>query len=157
MHQKGSVVVAALILLMLSGAVVYYGFGSKLFPKMSSASSTQLTTSTGLLPKLPSVDEVFLSSVDKCEALVDEKFISLEKREVGRGVTGPVIGYWSIQFKEGKHFSWHHSDVGENGTYTCSGNVIKATFFDHSLTAFYDPGKDILTWDGLKYVPSSQQ
>jgi hypothetical protein len=88
--------------------------------------------------------------IDFCNSLNGSSFESLEKLELGLGPSGAVLGYWKISFRNGK-FQWSHSDVSENGTYTCSDSMITAKFSDRTTTANYDPTTGILTWEEVEY------
>lgn len=91
-----------------------------------------------------------LFAADPCTQIEGETFRSVDSREVGLGPQGSVMGHWSIRFKAGK-FNWHHSDVVESGTYTCSGSKIIGEGFRRTYSGEYLRKRGVLTWQGMKY------
>jgi hypothetical protein len=81
-----------------------------------------------------------------CDSIDGSSFQSVDKFERGLGPNGAVLGYWNIKFQNGQ-FQWDHSDVQENGTYTCLGTAINSK----SHTGTYDPESKTLTWESIKY------
>jgi hypothetical protein len=93
-----------------------------------------------------------------CEEISGERFRSIDKYEVGLGIgeDGTARGYWWISFGNGK-FSWSYSDVVEEGSYICKGNLITGTSITgRKLAGGYDINKNILIWDGKKYANKDQ-
>jgi len=91
-----------------------------------------------------------------CDSLVGSSFRSVEQRDVGVGPNGrPVLGYWSIGFKEDANgrpiVMWVHSDVIERGTYICKDNILEVKFFNYSTNGYYDGDKKVLIFDGIEY------
>jgi len=90
------------------------------------------------------------NQVDSCNIISNSVFRSVDKHEVGLGPNGPAMGYWSITFQSG-NFQWHHSDVVESGTYTCTENILQAKLYNRTVTANYDINRKALIWDGVEY------
>ena len=91
-----------------------------------------------------------VNQVDSCNIISNSVFRSVDKHEVGLGPNGPAMGYWSITFQSG-NFQWHHSDVVESGTYTCTENILQAKLYNRTVTANYDINRKALIWDGVEY------
>lgn len=85
-----------------------------------------------------------------CDFINNSNFKSVNQYEVGLGPNGSVMGYWSISFGENS-FAWAHSDVFEEGSYTCKNNILNVKVSSQSITSSYDKDKKILTWDGIEY------
>lgn len=132
MNQKGFINIVIIILVItIAGTIGYFALVRKQTPQ----------------------------NIGDCNLVSNSSFRSINQYEVGLGPNGPVMGYWGIQFQKGTTlsdydqptFQWGHSDISEGGTYTCKDNVLQVKFFDRSITAHYDGGRKILTWDGVEY------
>ena len=144
MNQKGF---ANIVLIVVIVAIVAVGgyFALVKKPTPSNETNQPQQANTPVTPR-----DVTQKNVDDCNLISDSSFRSINQYESGLGPNGGIMGYWRIAFQGGK-FQWGHSDVSESGTYICNNNVLQVKFFDHSITARYDGGKEILTWDGIEY------
>jgi len=121
--------------------------GSAGYTVLSKRSVNQ-SSSTTLFEKLTS--NTTLNHSDNCDLISNSSFRSIKKYEVGLGPNGPAMGYWGIYLKDGK-FSWHHSDVGESGTFSCKDNILQVQLFKRVLTGNYDTSRKILLWEDVEY------
>ena len=83
-------------------------------------------------------------------ALTNNRFMSIEKKELGLGPDGAELGHWIIYFSSST-FEWAYSDVAESGTYVLDGKGVVAQSGDRQILGQYDPDSGILTWDGADY------
>jgi hypothetical protein len=86
----------------------------------------------------------------RTNALDGLRFRSVERREVGLGPKGPVMGNWEVWFEKGE-FAWRHSDIGESGPYESVGGKVEAHAGPRTIRGSYDARTGVLTWDGLRY------
>lgn len=85
-----------------------------------------------------------------CDAVIGETFYSVDELECGPSRGEQVLCKWQIMFGEDGSYSWLYSDIGEGGTYTCSGGVL--TVDDGTgIQASYDPNTGMLTWEDIEY------
>jgi hypothetical protein len=98
------------------------------------------------------LSSVPLYAAGTCAQIEGRTFQSIDLRDTGLGLDGPVMGYWKVEFNAGK-FRWIHSDVSESGTYTCAGNKItgKGAGGRQTYTGEYFPEQGVLMWMGTKY------
>jgi hypothetical protein len=81
------------------------------------------------------------------------QFQSVKKFEIGALPTGPVMGFRSLNFKDGK-FTYAPSDAIETGDYkwdATTGFVTGTGLSDKKFKGQYDAKSKTLTWDGAKY------
>ncbi len=90
---------------------------------------------------------------EACAEVIGTTFWSIDLLECGLGPVGVEMCHWSIHFEEDGTFSWMYSDVGDMGTYACVGGVLSITS-GPMVDVSYDPGTDVLTWDGVDYLPA---
>lgn len=106
-----------------------------------------LTTAlTGLLPILLGIQEC--SQPETCFFEEPASFSSVELLECGFTPDGIATCHWSLSFDSGT-FTWFHSDMGEIGNYTCSGDSFTT---DQGYTGTFDPTTGILTFEGQTYT-----
>jgi hypothetical protein len=91
---------------------------------------------------------------DACSLIAGKTFLSLNLMECGLGPNGVVSCNWRVSFTDGT-YSWAHSDVVEDGGYSCDGATITTTRPVTSTTPLlgrldFQTGQ--LTWDGATYV-----
>ena len=92
-----------------------------------------------------------IDTADGCTAIVNSSFQSVNQYERGLSPTGiATTGYWSLTF-QGNNANWSHSDVSESAFYTCSNGTIQTKMSNRTITAHYDSGLGVLTWDGVIY------
>lgn len=88
-----------------------------------------------------------------CQSIIGRTFRSVEELECGISPDGPALCNWRLAFGFDDSFEWMHSDVGEGGGYSCADGNIST---DGSASGTYDPGTQILTWDGVDYAVSDE-
>lgn len=128
----------------------------------STDAATEPTSSTTGEPPDTSTSEATTSTtdatssstgepVDDCDFLAFKLFESDDELECGLGPNGVELCHWTISFTE-DNYEHQYSDIGEQGTYTCEGGVIKAIDGGqnpHGGTIDADTGA--LVWDGVAY------
>jgi hypothetical protein len=92
-----------------------------------------------------------------CFALEGRTFASVQQLECGRDGNRC---HWTLSFAtrdpEASDFAWAYSDVNESGQVECRGQSIVATRASRTLTGTYDPGTQMLTWNGELYSATPQ-
>ena len=169
MNQKGFINITIIILVVtIFGTIGYFALVKKQALPIETTQPQQINSPTtpqiqpitnNSNPSSTAPKTVSQNDIDDCGLIANSFFRSINQYEGGLGPNGPMMGYWGIQFQKGTAlsdydkptFQWHHSDVSESGTYTCQDNVLQVKFFDHSITAYYDGSKKILTWNGVAY------
>ena len=87
---------------------------------------------------------------DVCPLIAGMTFRSVTEHECGRG---GLMCRWSIAFMTST-FDWTYSDIGESGTYTCSGAMVTGHGAgSRTIAGQYDAASQTLTWDGVAYTP----
>lgn len=86
-----------------------------------------------------------------------EHFSSVEELECGLGPDGVVLCHWSLTLSADGTWTWVGSDYGDGGTWTCSGSELAGQHAGgQSVEASWDAATEILTWDGVAYVPADR-
>lgn len=88
------------------------------------------------------------SQPSDCFFVEPASFSSVELLECGLTPDGVGYCHWSLSFDQGT-FTWFHSDVGEIGTYTCSGDSFTT---EQGYSGTFDPSTGVLTFEGQAYV-----
>jgi hypothetical protein len=131
--------------MLIAGALVIAGAGAG----SGSACSSSLTARDA------GTDVVADAGSGACASIAGKTFVSLNTMECGLTPTGVAMCNWSITFATDGTFSWRHSDVGESGTYTCSGATITGNNgISTPRTGMLDPQTNLLTWEGAQYAAS---
>ncbi len=88
---------------------------------------------------------------DSCNLINGSNFTSVSKYEGGLGPNGAVLINYALSFKANS-VDWYHSDVSENGSYSCQNNVLQLNFNNEpTYTIYYDPALQILNWSDIEY------
>lgn len=85
-------------------------------------------------------------AITACTELAHRTFESLEQKECGNSPDGEALCRWRISFNADE-YTWFHSDVAENGPYTCGDGRIVAGGY----TGEFDPQTGLLVWDDVEY------
>jgi len=94
------------------------------------------------------------ATANACAALAGHTFSSVAEMECGLGPDGAASCHWTVRFAVDGTYSWSYSDVGQSGTYTCSGASVTGTRTGSPpVSGSYDAQTGQLTWDGVVYVP----
>lgn len=141
MSQKTLGIVLTAVIVVGAGVYIFWNWQTQPLPTPTSLQIEEVPI------KEPATDINFCSSIN------GSLFRSVRKLEIGLGPDGPVMGYWTIRFKDGS-VSWHHSDTVESGSYICKENRITVKFFNRSIQSSYDNKKNILVWEEEEYLKS---
>jgi hypothetical protein len=98
------------------------------------------------------------SGSQRCADLEGKTLGSLTPGECGLGPNGPEQCTWHLTFTASDatttHYSWQHSDYGQEGEVTCAGSdVTEVTTGSDELRGTYDSASGQLVWDGVTYAP----
>jgi hypothetical protein len=91
------------------------------------------------------------TAVDACAVLRGSQYLSVDKLECGLGEMGLSYCNWQVRFSVAGAFSWSHSDVGEQGTYTCSGTDVTGAS-SRAIGGQLRNDGDELVWDQVTYA-----
>jgi hypothetical protein len=95
------------------------------------------------------------ANANACAALAGHTFSSVAEMECGLTPDGAASCHWTIRFATDGTYSWSYSDVGQSGTYACSGASVMGTRTGSpAVSGSYDAQTGQLTWDGVVYVPT---
>jgi hypothetical protein len=95
------------------------------------------------------------SPQDACGQLAGKIYTSVDQGECGLGPNGVTLCHWTVSFDDAQNFRWAHSDVSEQGPYSCSHNQIVGQRGTNtsSIAGTIDSTTGQLTWDGMTYAP----
>ncbi len=86
---------------------------------------------------------------EACDAVAGN-YLSLDEYECGLSPDGVEMCQWQLNLEEDGSYLWMYSDVGEGGDYACKDGVVSVGN-NPNLSATYEPGIGVLTWDGIEY------
>jgi hypothetical protein len=89
-----------------------------------------------------------------CAFAAGRTFGSVTPMECGLGANGQVVSCtWTIVFATNGMYQWHHSDVGEVGTYHCEGQTLLMQPENGTAIAVpFDRTTGHLIWQGVDYL-----
>ncbi len=86
-----------------------------------------------------------------CDEVVGTSFRSIDDLDCSGPMESGQCPWW-VYLNEDYTFVWLYLDTGEEGTYTCEGDVL-TLLSGPTVDVAYDTETNILTWDGDDYLP----
>lgn len=116
--------------------------------------TTNVNKNTNTAAGNVNADTEIVTSV-ACPGIVNATFSSVREYGCGMVPTGQPATKCHFELKFfSDRYEWGHDDMIDQGSYTCSNNVIKAsTSYPYGdINATYDPSTKLLRWkDGSEY------
>lgn len=98
--------------------------------------------------------ELGWSDADGCFFDAPAAFFSDDRQDCGLSNRwpNPIVLCHAPLYFEVDTVMWYYTDVSESFPYECDGNTL--TFERDGISATWDASMEVLTWNGLDYLPS---